>query len=96
MNARRDDRTPRPEEHGLKSTYDYLKCRCPQCRAANAAWTRQHRRLNGLPASHMAGSRAVLLAAKWVRQNHPAIWSQLLDEAYVALGESRRPPGRQA
>lgn len=32
----------RPMEHGTKYCYDYHKCRCPECRAINALYSRKY------------------------------------------------------
>ena len=70
-------------------------CRCDGCRTANTDYIRERRRA-GLDPGSVAINRATSRAAKWVRDNHPDVWRQLVDDQYARLGVDRRTVGRPA
>ena len=68
-----------------QSTYQNHKCRCARCRKAHTQAV--------LPANRVR-TRALTLAANFVRQHHPGIWDELMDQAYAERGVERKPVGR--
>jgi len=67
----------------------YLKgCRCDGCREANATYTRRRREDRTTRTNlHMrAGSLTNRLAIRWIKQHHPDVWRQLLEQAKKEVG----------
>jgi hypothetical protein len=61
-------------------------CRCDGCTEAH--------RVSALRGSARAHRAAAWQASKWVRENHPDVWDEIVDAVYAEAGEARRPVGR--
>lgn len=69
------------------TTFNNLKCRCAGCRAAKAAYARG-------TVNRSATTKAKTRAVRWVRENHPDVWADILDDEYDRFGKTRRPKGQ--
>ena len=72
-----------PEFSVSTSTYQRQKCRCPGCRAAAAesmAKVRAKKR-GRTRLSQLSHHKATAAAARWIRQNDPELWLELVEEA---------------
>jgi hypothetical protein len=60
-------------------------CRCDACRAMQNQYRRQRRAKGHVEYSKKAQNKAQNRAAQYVRQQHPAVWAELLAAAYAEV-----------
>ena len=69
-------------KHGTYGAYNHHRCRCPPCTEAGRKHMADYRAsLGGRTRADIAQDRARVAAVKWVRDNHPDVWKDLLDRA---------------
>lgn len=65
------------------ATYQRQRCRCDGCRAAaaeNMAKIRANKR-GRTRLNQLSQTKATAAAARWIRQNDPDLWAQILEDA---------------
>lgn len=72
-------------KHGTRSTYVHYKCRCDECRAAQAKYQRDlYGKQDGRPSYKAVMNRKTRkrqqLAAAWLKEHQPAVWQQICEE----------------
>jgi len=66
-----------------RSGYQHHGCRCDACKTAATLYHAQLRRkAGGLFRSDKAYNKANREAAKWVRENHPDVFAEMLSAAH--------------
>ena len=63
-------------------------------KATRTSYARSYRRTGGGIDSRKAHSRRQTLAVRWVKENHPDVYDELLVQAYAETGGERRRAGR--
>lgn len=70
--------------HGTRAAYA-AGCGCDDCRRANTVYMRRRRRSGTSAAMEAANRRRQNvrrdLAERWVREHHPEVWAEFIDEA---------------
>ena len=72
------------------STYQRQKCRCPGCKAAASEQMARTRakKAGRTRLTQLSHQRASTAAVRWIRQNDPELWSQMLEEARKQVASS--------
>lgn len=70
--------------HGTRSCYVHHKCRCEECKAAQAAYQRALYASGAVNVSYKnkmnkRSRRRQQEAARWVKANHPSVWQEIME-----------------
>lgn len=69
--------------HGTRSTYVHHKCRCEECRAAQAKYQREMYSAGKINANYKnkmnkLSRKRQQAATRWVKENHPDVWNDIV------------------